>query len=98
MKVKVKHWDNFENVDCGRHDGRWEQKLREKRRKDFIEGGRFGTFVLYTRRRQATQKREKQGWKEILKLQDGPIIVSDCGRYFVLIKNTIGEVTLFCFR
>ena len=54
-----------------------------KRGRRFHRGrGRFGTFVLYTRGRQATQKREKQGWKEISKLQDGPFILSDCCRYF----------------
>ena len=51
------------------YDGRIKgggSKKRKKEGADFREGGRGeGTFVLYTRVRQATQKREKQEWKEI---------------------------------
>ena len=38
----------------------WEVGARTEGGEDFIEGGRFGTFVLYTRRRQATQRRESR--------------------------------------
>ena len=53
----------------------------------FHRGGEVWYICIVYKEETGGTKEGKQGWKEISKLQDGPIItVSDCCKYFVLIK------------